>query len=71
MVTEVTLRHDLEHTLQTRMVQVRCVGTYAKTKRTCNRMLAWLDGTARLTCPRCGTTLLYSASHGPVRVHQP
>ena len=69
---EVTLRHDFEQqTLQTRMTQVRCAGTYAKTKRTCNRMLAWLDGTARLTCPRCGTTLLYSANHGACRVHQP
>lgn len=67
------MRHDIESTAIERpqFAAVRCAGVYAKTKRQCNRMLAWLDGTARLTCPRCGTTLVYTAVHGPVRARQP
>jgi predicted RNA-binding Zn-ribbon protein involved in translation (DUF1610 family) len=63
MVIETTLRRGIETTVDhNRMQPVRCAGHYKA--RECNRLLAWLDGAARLTCPRCGLTQIYRAHDG-------
>jgi hypothetical protein len=68
-MTETTLRRGIETTdvVRVRLVEVRCVGTNIKEDQRCNRLLGWLDGTARLRCPRCRTTMVYNVAHGSVR----
>lgn len=60
VAVDTTLRRDLESThLRPPLKAIRCVSINPKTQQRCNKMLLRLDGTAQITCPRCGITSLY------------
>jgi len=60
VAVETTLRRDLETTdVRPPLKAIRCNQINPKTQRVCNKMLLRLDGTAQITCPRCGVTSLY------------
>jgi len=60
--TETTLRRDVDSTqLRPPLKAIRCSQINPKTQRLCNKMLFRLNGTAQVTCPRCGSTAYYSS----------
>jgi len=60
--TDTTLRRDLQTTnLRPPLKAIRCASINPKTQRLCNKMLFRLNGTAQVTCPRCGSTAYYTS----------
>jgi len=62
MSTETTLRRNVETTYShPPLKSIRCTQINPKTQQPCKKMLFRLNGTAQVTCPRCGNTGYYTS----------